>query len=221
MLKGLFSPDNPVIAFFIWLGRVWWLNILWLICSLPVVTIGASTTALIYSCMKLRKDEGYPTGNFFKSFKENFRQSTAIWMIYMFVGALLVLGLMFYNNADIPGAKLFWAIDIAVSIIYSISFLYVFAIQAKFVNKIKDTIKFSFLMAFANLKYTILIALIVAGVVIANLFTIFAVNFITINIGMGIVVYIISYHYQKIFDKYTPVDNTESYLDSLELSEGV
>lgn len=221
MLKGLFSPDNPVIRFFIWLGHVWWLNILWLICSIPVVTIGASTTALIYSCMKLRKDEGYPTTNFFKSFKENLRQSTAIWLIYLVVGALLALGLVFYNNSSMPGAKLLWAVDIAFSIIYSISLMYVFAIQSKFVNKVKDTIKFSFFMGFANLKYTILMALIIAGVVVANVFTIFAVNFITINIGMAIVIYIISYHYQKIFEKYAPEETTESYLDSLEMSEAV
>ena len=69
MLRTIFSPDNPVWRFFILVGRIWWLNILWLVCSLPIFTIGASTTALIYSCMKLKKDEGYPTENFFKSFK--------------------------------------------------------------------------------------------------------------------------------------------------------
>ena len=216
MLKGLFSPDNPVMRFFIWLGRIWWLNILWLICCLPVVTIGASTTALIYSCMKLRNDEGYPTSNFFHSFKDNLRQSTIIWMIYLAVGAVLAIGIVFWNNASMPGAKIFWAFDIALSVLYSLSLLYVFAVQSKCINTVKDTIKYSFFMGFANIKYTFMIVLVIAGFVAANIFTIFAVNFISLNIGMAIIVYLISYHYQRVFDKYLPHEEAESYLDLIE-----
>ena len=206
-MKGLFSPDNPVIRFFIWLGYIWWLNILWLICSLPVVTIGPSTTALIYSCMKLKKDEGYPTKNFFKSFKENFRQASLIWLIYLAVGALIVLGLIFWNNVQIPGAKLCWAVVIAVGIFYVISLMYVFAIQSKFVNSIKDTIRFSVLVAFANLKDTFLIFCVFAGVVLANIFTTLVVNVITLFVGMGIITYLLGIYYAHVFEKYIPAQD--------------
>lgn len=203
-MRGLFSLDNPVIRFFCLIGNLWMLNILWLVCSLPIFTLGASTTALVYSCMKLRAEEGYIFKNFFKSFKENFRQSTVLWLLYLVVGALLALGLIFWNNYNIPGAKLIWAVVIAMTILYLISILYVFAIQSKFVNTIKNTIKYSFLIAFTHIKETILLALIVAGVVLANMFTIFAVNFITINVGMSFINYWMSAHYQKIFEKYIP-----------------
>ncbi len=206
-MKGMFSPDNPVIRFFIWLGNIWWLNILWLICSLPVVTIGASTTALVYSCMKLKKDEGYPTSNFFKSFKENFLQATLIWLIYLAVGALIILGLIFWNNAQIPGAKLCWAVVIAVGIFYVISLMYVFAIQSKFVNSIKDTIRFSVLVAFTNLKDTFLIFCVFAGVVLANIFTTLVVNVITLFVGMGIITYLLGIYYAHVFEKYIPVQD--------------
>ncbi|SEG23013.1 Uncharacterized membrane protein YesL [Eubacterium ruminantium] len=217
MLRAIFSPDNPVWRFFILVGKIWWLNILWLVCSLPIVTIGASTTALIYGCMKLRKDEGYPTNNFFKSFKENFRQATALWLIYLIVGAAIIAGLIFWNYSTMPGSKIAWAILFAVGIFYSISLMYVFAIQSKFVNPVKDTIVYSILMAFANLKNTILIFMILAGLVLANLFTYFAVNFFTLNFGLGVVVYWVSLHYQIVFDKYIPEQKVEeSYLDKLE-----
>lgn len=219
MLRGLFSLDNPVIKFFCLIGNLWMLNILWLVCSLPIVTLGASTTALVYSCMKLRADEGYIFKNFFKSFKENFRQSTVLWLVYLVVGALLALGLMFWNNYKMPGSKLIWGVVLALSILYSISILYVFAIQSKFVNTIKNTIKYSFLIAFTHIKETILLALIVAGVVLANMFTIFAVNFITLNVGMSFVNYWMSAHYQVIFDKYIPkkdYPNDDYYSDEVE-----
>lgn len=204
MLKGLFSFDNPVIKFFCLIGNLWMLNLLWLVCSLPIFTLGASTTALVYSCMKLRQDEGYLFSNFFKSFKENFRQSTLIWLMYLVVGALIGLGLIFWNNYNKPGSKLIWAVVIAMAILYVISVLYVFAIQSKFVNTIKDTIKYSFLIGFSHLKETIMLVLIVAGVILANLFTVFLVNFVTLNVGMSFVVYWMSAHYQKIFEKYIP-----------------
>lgn len=217
MLRAIFSPDNPVWRFFILVGRIWWLNILWLVCSLPIVTIGASTTALIYSCMKLRKDEGYPTNNFFKSFKENFRQSTALWLIYLVVGAVIGAGLIFWNYSTIPGSKIAWAILLAIGILYFISLMYVFAIQSKFVNTIKDTIRYSIFIAFANFKNTLMIFLVLAGLILANIFTVFLVNFLTINIGFTIVIYWISFHYQIVFDRYIPEqEHEESYLDKLE-----
>lgn len=203
-MRGLFSLDNPVIRFFCLIGNLWMLNILWLVCSLPIFTLGASTTALVYSCMKLRAEEGYIFKNFFKSFKENFRQSTILWLIYLVVGALLALGLIFWNNYKIPGSKIIWGLVLAMAILYCISILYVFAIQSKFVNTIKNTIKYSFLIAFTHIKETIMLALIVAGVVLANIFTIFIVNFITLNVGMSIVNYWMSAHYQEIFEKYIP-----------------
>ena len=217
MLKEIFSPDNPVWRFFILIGRIWWLNILWLICSIPIFTIGASTTALIYSCMKLRKDEGYVTENFFKSFKQNFRQGTLLGLIYIIMGALIGLGLIFWNHATIPGSKLAWAVVLCVGILYFISILYVFAIQSRFINTIKDTIRYSILMAFTNFKETIFIALIVIGLVLANLFSMIVVNFITLNIGMAIVMYLIALHYEEVFKKYMPEPEVqESYLDVIE-----
>ena len=217
MLRAIFSPDNPVWRFFILIGRLWWLNILWLICSLPVFTIGASTTALIYSCMKLRKDEGYPTENFFKSFKQNFRQGTALWLLYLLVGVMLGAGLIFWNRVNIPGAKLAWAVVIAIGVIYFFSIIYVFAIQSKFVNTVKDTIRYSVLMAFTNLKETLFMALIVIGVVLMNLFSVFLINFITLNIGLAMVVYLIALHYEEVFKRYIPAEEIhESYLDVIE-----
>ena len=59
-MHGIFHPDNPVVRFFVKLSYIWVLNILWLVCSLPLFTIGASTTALLYASMKLLKDEGTP-----------------------------------------------------------------------------------------------------------------------------------------------------------------
>ncbi len=203
---NLFRYDNPVIRFIVRVGYIWYLNVLWLVTSLPIITIGASTTALVYSSMKLLHDEGYPTKNFFHSFKENFKQATLIWLIYAAVGAVLAIDLMYWNrqgygrsNINVP-----WAISIAFCILYGISFCYVFAIQSKFYNSVKRTLAFALLLPFRHMKETVLIALTIGFVVYINLTTVFAVNFITLNIGVGLVAYLLAVFFTNIFENYVP-----------------
>ena len=78
MWDRFFDLDNVVWRTIDKIGKIFLLNLLWLICSLPVFTIGASTTALIYTSMKLSDNEGYWHQNFFSSFKENFKQATGV-----------------------------------------------------------------------------------------------------------------------------------------------
>mgnify|MGYP000763200386 FL=1 len=79
-----------------------WLNILTLICCIPVITIGASLTALNYVTLKLvRDEEGYVTKAFFKSFKQNFKQATIIWLILLLVIALLLGDFLILNYSSV------------------------------------------------------------------------------------------------------------------------
>ena len=65
------------------------LNVLWLVCSLPIITIGASTTALYTVMLKLVKnEEGYIFKGFLHAFKLNFKQSTIIWLILLLCGGV-------------------------------------------------------------------------------------------------------------------------------------
>ena len=97
MLQGLFNYDNPVWRFIGKLGDLILLNILWIVCSIPIVTAGAATTAVYYVTLKLVRDENDGTiKNFFHSFKENFVQSTIIWVILLAAGALLAFDFWFF-----------------------------------------------------------------------------------------------------------------------------
>ena len=78
-MNHILNPDNPVMAFITRITYSVYLNLLWFICYLPVVTIGASTTALFYVTLKMAKnEEGNITAAFFRSFRENFRQASVI-----------------------------------------------------------------------------------------------------------------------------------------------
>ena len=85
-VKDLFQPDNLFSEVMTKIFDILLLNMLWLICSLPVVTFGASTTALYYVMMKLvRDEENGIVKSFFKSFRDNFRQSLPVTALFALV----------------------------------------------------------------------------------------------------------------------------------------
>ena len=61
---------------------IWMLGLLWLLCSLPLLTFGTSTAALYYAIThSVKKDDGYASTMFFRSFRQNFAQGTILWLI--------------------------------------------------------------------------------------------------------------------------------------------
>lgn len=201
MLSRIFDTDNAVFRVFRTVGYIWWLHVLWLVCSLPIITIGASTTALCYSCMKLRNREGYVTGNFFRSFKENFVQSTMLFLFFIITGGLLILNLILGNQIETVAGRVARFGALVLLIPYCMTLLYAFAIQAKFVNPVRKTLRYAFGVALKYYGYTFQMVLIVAGVLILNLTTIVLTNFVTLTIGVGVMVYVLSIYYNKIFSK--------------------
>lgn len=200
MLDRIFDADNVVFRFLGTVGYIWWLHVLWLLCSLPVITIGASTTALIYSCMKLHNKEGYVTRNFFRSFRENFIQSTILYILFLITGALLLMDLILSGQTAPVAGRFVRYGAIALLIPYFMTLLYVFAVQAKFINPVAKTLRYAFGVSVKYFPYTFQIACVVVIFVILNM-TIVLANYVTLSIGVGIVVYILSFYYNKIFSE--------------------
>ena len=151
---NLFSYDSRFTQVLMKLVYSSYLNILWFICSIPIFTIGASTTALYYTCLKIvRNEEGNVTKTFFKSFKENFRQATVIWLILFVIGSFLAFDFyVLYNlrlNTAMPMAA-FWTILLPILIgaiiIYLIVLFMIFPLQASVINTTPNMFKNAFLI---------------------------------------------------------------------------
>lgn len=142
-----------------------WLNLLWFICSIPVVTIGASTTALYYVMLKLaRSEEGNVTAMFFRSFRDNFKQATVLWLIMLGIGLFLGAdGYVLYHLRLISTgpAAVMWtvllAVIIAAAVFYVIVLLYLFPLVASVHNTNRAMLKNSFLIGAHYLFCTILV----------------------------------------------------------------
>ncbi len=203
MLSGLFNYDNPVWRF---IGKFWdvlIVNVLWVVCSIPVITIGASTTAMYYVTLRLvRDDDGYTFRSFFKSFKENFKQATIIWLIFLAVGTLLAFDLYYFVRLVSPSTLRTVMITafLSMAFIWMAMFTYVFPLQARFYNPVKRTIFNSFFMSVRHVFSTI-------GMVAADGVIIFLsltyIPQLTI-FGVALIAFFNSYFFNNIFKKYMP-----------------
>lgn len=175
-MRNLFNPDNAIMQLITKVVYSAYLNILWFICCIPVVTIGASTTALFYVTLKMAKnEEGNITTAFFRSFKENFRQSTIVWIILLAVG--IVLGIDGYTLYHLRFENAFWTVITAVFIVallaYAIVLMYIFPLMARFDNTTLAMFKNSIMIGMRFLFCTVLMAVIYFAMVIlvVRLFT--------------------------------------------------
>lgn len=175
-MRNIFNPDNPVMTLITRIVSSVYLNILWFICCIPIVTAGASTTALFYVTLKMVKnEEGNLTSQFFRAFRENFKQSTKVWLIMLTLGLVLLLdGYVLYH---LRFENAFWtlltAIFFLVLVAYAIIAMYIFPLMARFDNTVWAMFKNSIMLGMRFLLCTVLMALIyfVMAYVVINLFT--------------------------------------------------
>lgn len=213
MLSGIFNYDNPVWRFIGKFCDVMILNVLWVLCSIPVVTIGASTTAVYYVTLKLVRDEEGPTiRSFFKSFKENFRQATIIWLIMLAAGCLLGFDLYFFlaiQRTESVLRTVMLAVFGGFLMIYLLVLMLVFPLQARFYNPVKRTLFNAFFMSVRHIGHTVGMILMDALVVMAAVFVLPMLQALLLLFGFPLFAFLNSYVIVGIFDKYMPKEDEE------------
>lgn len=137
-MGSIFNPDSKFTHYTNKFSDLITLNLWFVLTSLPLITIGASATAMHYVLLRIYRDElEYSiTKNFFRAFRENFRQATAIWIVYIVFGAVLFADLFFITN---PGfLKILVTI---VSILLVLSLSWIFVLQSRYANPVYATIR--------------------------------------------------------------------------------
>lgn len=134
------------------------LNLLWLLCSIPLFTIGASTAALYTVMLKLVKNEdGYLVRDFLKAFKENFKKATALWLIFLVLGGILIVDFSSLKLLSEHTGSLLRIPLLIMTCLLTALYVYAFSLQARFENTVKNTLKNAVILLFAKLPYTLLI----------------------------------------------------------------
>jgi uncharacterized membrane protein YesL len=140
----LFSVDGKLFQFLRRLTDMLKINVLWLICSIPIVTIGASTTALFDVTMRMIDEtEGYVARQFLQAFKKNLKNGIPLGIL--FLAGLYALWMSF-QLAMIPDLHpfLFLTMFILFVVVFVACFIYAFALSARYENTLIHTVKNSY-----------------------------------------------------------------------------
>lgn len=222
-MRNLFNMDNPLFQTLGRLADLMILNIVFIICCIPVVTIGASLTALNYVSLKLaEKEEGYIIKGFFKSFKENFKQSTVIWLIMLLLGIVLGLDVMIMKDGEGTFYTVFRILLFILIFVYYMVYTYVFPVLARFYNTTKATFKNALIMSIADFPRTLLMMIIPILAGLATFLTSYTIVYgvlIWIMFGFSLVAYVNCLFMKKVFAKYMPKEEEETDPDAWYVEE--
>lgn len=180
------------------------LNVLWIICSIPLITIGSSTTAMYAVMLKLVKnEEGYIVRGFFDAFRENFKKSTIIWLILVVFGIVLCIDFRFALFLKGAMSTVFQSLFIVLAVVWLCMTIYVFPLTARYENTVKHTLKNALILCLARLPYTILMAAVTAAPVVLTLLNIRNLllgSVIWLVIGVSLVAWANSIILHKVFE---------------------
>lgn len=149
--------DHPVVRFLTVLCDLLIVNLLWVICSLPIVTIGASTKAMYSIMLKLARKEPVSTiREYFQALREGFVPSLILWVITALALAIFVADLL-YASVQVGSSRILFIVASAVSGAVSLSLAtWSFSLAASFENTVKGYLKNSLAMAFVSPGQTII-----------------------------------------------------------------
>ncbi len=186
---GLIMADSMFIHMLNRLGDVLLLSIIATVFCLPVVTIGATLSAVSYTAIRsIQGDDGYIWRKFWKSFKKNFKQSTIAWLIMAFIGFVLYVDIFFWhkmsqvNPGDIH--KIMLMISCVLAVIYACIFVHVFALIGNYENTVKNSFSNASVLAIAQFPWTLLMLVILAVVfLVVRVHVLFIITFMFIGAG--------------------------------------
>lgn len=205
-MGDFFRMDGGILTFLGKIFDIFFLSLLWFVFCLPIFTIGASTTALYYTTVKvIRRDRGYIFKEFWKSFKLNFVSGS------IFTLMIAALSLIFYYNISYASrltgviGMILLSVYIMIAFIMGSMAIYLFPLLSRFTMTRMQMLKSSLFMAIKHLPTTIAMALLLAVSVILVL---------VINIAIIIVpataCFILSYLMERVLKKYMPNEEDDT-----------
>ena len=161
-MGNFFRYDSKVMHLITKAAETIWIGILFVLCSIPIFTIGAASCGLYYAYNKsVRQKKGYPATEFFSAFKSNFKKSTVATLILLVVGYILAMAVYtcFYIKDAYPFIGLSFIALVIVSILIVMWMAYLFPYLSRFNDTLGHAAKCCVLIMIANPIWTILLFL--------------------------------------------------------------
>lgn len=209
-MDRFFNPDSPLYRFLSRLGDLILLNILFILTSIPVITIGASLSALLSITIKgVRREDSYIARSYFSALKENFCKATILWLLLAAVW--LILGIDVFILAK--GIGFFVFFGGVCGVIWLLITVYALALQARFENSIRNTIFNSLVAGMRFLPQTIgILGILMFCPVLMIFLAVFSPTLLGwfcslfLFIGFSGIAWCSSFLYRKVFDQMQKIE---------------
>ena len=208
----LFDPEGPLMTALSKLADIVICNIMFVLFSLPIITFGSSLTAL-YTCMlRLVEDEDRDDGLIFRTFwyafRDNFKQATLLWLICLCGIAFLYAYYWTVHSLAASFGRVYQVTFFVLVLLFFFGFLYIFPLQARYENSIRNTLRNAWLMSVAALPWTLLnLVLLIAAVYVSFIMNPGAVEifaYLWAVCGFGLIAYLQGFLFRRAFRTLSP-----------------
>lgn len=135
------------------------LSVLWAVCSLPIITMGASSAALMRCVLNMSTGQGnWRSRHFFGYFRSNLKNATALWLVFLVAAAVFVFDIVVLSGTDNSAARVQRIIAVIGFIIWMITGVWAFALTSQFENGVFQTLKNAFYLGISWLPRTLLMS---------------------------------------------------------------
>ena len=149
-MKSLFSYDSPLISILNVVADALIVNLLFVVCCLPIITIGPAMTALYSVAIKWNEKETSGGIDFLRAFWKNLRTSIPLWLTILPIGLFLAFDMYLMLLNEFPVEWLLWILIVPVSFLFAYAMSQLFMVEARFKCTYKQALKNSALLAFAH-----------------------------------------------------------------------
>lgn len=205
-MKHILEMEGPVYRFLTRFAELIILNGMFLLFSIPIITIGASTTALYSITLKMvRNEDNGVCREFIQAFKINFKQSTMIWIIFVVSGLVLLMDYSYLQSYDGRFSVIVVISLFLFTFVYLLLISFIFPYVARFNNTVKESVGNVLKIAVVNPYPTILVLIISIGPVVLMFLSPFLFVFklyLNIFFGFSVVAYLNSFLIRNIYEKY-------------------
>lgn len=207
---NLLNVNGPLMNELRKFGNIVICNILFLVLSLPIITAGASLTAL-YACIQaimIGDEDDIIAKQFWKAFRQNFKQGTVLWLFCLAIAALLGIYYLLISGFSGMMLRIYRIGFFMMCIVFLFGYQYLFPMQARYRNTVKNTMRNAWLLSIAALPWTLLsIALVIGAVYLSFFMNPNGANvavFLWGMAGFGLIAYLNSFFFQKAFQLIDP-----------------
>lgn len=208
-MKELFNLNSPWVQRFAMLTNLVCLNILWLVCCIPVFTAGAATAALYHTVFLYHnKEDDAVLRPFFRAFRTNFKQSTLLFLPLMAALVLVVFDLVYLASYGKGTAVLFLLILVVLLLMGML--IHLFPLIARFDMNAKALLRTAFSLTALHLPGTLtVIALLVLPVILLLFFPDWFLRFGVVWAGVwfSAIAYFFGKFLLKIWNKHVPAED--------------